>query len=200
MNYEYDDQAASHADDFLNRADEPGAFVGEIKRADAVETEKGTKGIYFEVEAPGGNTGFTLYTEKEDGERIFGFNKVQALMTVLGMRSLRAAAGKVSVYDADEKKRVEVDGEVFPDLIGKKVGFILEKELYTNQSGKDSYRMNLHSWFHPETKLFASEIRERKVKPEKIEKALKQVAKVRDNRVKKAAEPDQPSVAPAGDY
>lgn len=201
MNYEYDENAASHADDFANRIDESALYIGEIKRADAIETDKGTKGVYFEVEAPGGGqASFTLYTEKEDGTRIFGFNKVQALMTILGLRALRAQSGMVSVYDAEEGKRVEREGEVYPDLIGKTVGFALEKELYTNNSGKDSYRMNLAAFFHPQTKLTASEIRERKVKPEKIEK-IQRGLKTKDSRTKKEAEPSQPAAgAPVGDY
>lgn len=203
MNYEYDDEAAGHADDFANRIDEPGLYVGEIKRADNIVSSQGTSGIYFEVEAPGGgSTSFTLYTEKQDGTRIFGFNKVQAAMTILGLRSLRTKPGMVSVYDEEQKKRVEQEGEVYPDLIGKTIGVALEKELTTNQSGKDSYRFNLATFFHPTSRLTASEIRERKVKPEKIEKVLKMISKVKDNRVKKAAEPSQPAAgAPVdGEY
>lgn len=201
MNYEYDEGAASHADDFANRIDESALYIGEIKRADAVVAQSGTKGMYFEVEIPGGgSTSFTLYTEKEDGTRIFGFNKVQALMTILNLKRLNAVAGKVMVYDADEGKKVEADGEVYPDLVGKQVGFALEKELYTNNSGKDSYRMNLAAFFHPTSKLTASEIREHKAKPEKIEK-IQRGLKTKDSRVKHVSEPAQPSAGvPSGEY
>lgn len=203
MNYDYDEEAASHADDFANRIDEGGLYIGKFKRADALETDKGTKGIYFELEVPGGGTtAFPLYTEKEDGTRIFGFNKVQALMTIFGLKRLSTKPGMVSVFDPEEGKRVEQEGEIYPDLLDKDIGCALEKELYTNNSGKDSYRMNLATFFHPTTKLTASEIRERKVKPEKIERIQRQVAKVRDNRTKKEVEPAQPGAgAPAaGEY
>lgn len=201
MNYEYDENAASHADDFANRIDESGLYIGQFKRADAIETEKHTKGIYFEFEVPGGgNAAFSLYTEKEDGTRIFGFNKVQAMMTILGLKRLQPKAGMVSQYDPEEGKRVEVEGEVYPDLIGKTIGCALEKELYTGGSGKDSYRMNLATVFHPDSKLTASEIRERKVKPEKIER-IQRSLKTRDNREKRAAEPGQPAAGvPSGEY
>lgn len=202
MDYDYDETAASHADDFANRIDENALYIGVMKRADSLLTDKGTKGIYFEFEAPGGgNASFSLYTEKSDGTRIFGFNKVQALMTILGLRGLKAKPGMVSVYNAEEGKRVEEEGEVYPELCEKLIGVALQKELYTNNSGKDSYRMELVSFFHPDTKLTASEIRERKVKPEKIAK-IERSLKTRDSRTKKAAEPAQPGAgAPVdGDY
>lgn len=202
MDYTYDEDAAGHADDFANRIDENGAYVGKFKRAEAlVSANTGTKGIRFEFEAPGGGSAsFSLYTEKEDGTRIFGFNLVQAMMTVLGLRSLRASAGKVMRYDPDEGKSVEEDGEVYADLIGKDIGVILQKELYTKNDGKDGFRMNLATVFHPTSRLTASELKDRKSKPEKIERILRSL-KTKDNREKRAAEPGQPAVgAPAGEY
>jgi len=202
MNYEYDENAASHADDFANRIDENGPYVGVFKRAEAIESANtGTKGIRFEFEAPGGGTAqFSLYTEKEDGTRIFGFNIVQAMMTMMGLRGLKSAPGKVMQYDEDAGKSIEVDGEVYPDLIGKSIGVFLQKELYTKRDGKDGSRMNLVSVFHPESKLTASEIKERKVKPEKFERILRSL-KTKDSREKKASEPSQPGLgAPVGDY
>jgi hypothetical protein len=202
MNYEYDEEAASHAEDFANRIDENGLYIGRFKRADAIESANtGTKGIEFEFEMPGGgNATFSLYTEKSDGTRLFGFNKVMALMTLFRLRTIKAMPGKVSKFDADEGKRVEMDGEVYPDLLEKDIGVALSKELYTSNSGKDSYRMNLETFFDPKTKLTASEIKEGKAKPEKLERIVKQL-KTKDSRVKKANEPAQPSAgAPVGDY
>lgn len=202
MNYDYDEDAAGHADDFANRIDESGAYVGKFKRAESiVSANTGTKGIKFEFEAPGGgNTQFSIYTEKEDGTRIFGFNIVQAMMTILGLRSLRAVEGKVMVFDADEGKSIEEDGEVYPDLIGKDIGVVLQKELYTKQDGKDGTRMGLSLVFHPTSKLTASEMKDRKAKGEKLERVLRSL-KTKDSRTKKAAEPGQPAVgAPAGDF
>lgn len=201
--YEYDEDAASHADDFANRIDESALYIGEFKRVSAVLSKNNTQGMSFDFEVEGGGkTNFTLWTEKEDGTRIFGFNKVQAMMTIFGLKSLRAEPGKVEVWDEEEGKRVEADGEVYPALQGKLIGCALEKELYTSGSGKDSYRMNLAAVFHPVNKLTASEIRERKVKPEKIEKIQKGL-RTRDNREKRTPEPGQPGAGapvPTGEY
>jgi hypothetical protein len=200
MNYEYDEDAAGHAEDFANRVDENGAYIGQFKRAEAiVSSNTGTKGVRFEFEAPGGGSAaFSIYTEKSDGTRIFGFNIVQAAMSILGLRSLKAVPGKVQEFV--DGKLAEVDGEVYPDLLGKNIGVVLQKELYTKGDGKDGWRMNLQTVFHPTSKLTASEIKEKKAKPEKLDRILRSL-KTKDSRQKREAEPAQPGAgAPAGDY
>lgn len=200
--FEYDADAAGKADDWANRINESALYPGKLTRADAtVSSEKGTKGINFEFTMPNGaSTTFSLWYERENGERIdMGYNKVQSLMTILGLRNLKTAPGKVSVWDMDEKKRVEVDGEVYPDLIDKEVIVALEKELTTGSNGQDSYRMNLSSFLRKD-KLTAAEIRDKKTKPEQVEKILKSL-RTKDSRVKRSSEPSQPGMgAPTGDY
>lgn len=200
MDYEYDEEAAGHADDFANRIDENGPYVGQFTKAEAVVSrEKGTNGIRFVFSMPGGGEAdFTLWTAKADGERIFGFNKVQAMMTILGVRSLKAVPGLVQGWD--DGKKVEVEGEVYPDLCNKDIGVFLSKELTTTGSGKESYRMNLEGCFRASDKLTASEIREKKKTPEKFGKIIKGL-KTKDSRVQKRAEPGSPDMgAPVGDY
>jgi len=201
--YDYDEQAAGHADDIANRIDQSNAYIGTFKRVEAITTGKGTEGIHFEFEAPGGgSTSFDLYTRKPDDngdmKTLFGLNLVQALMCILGVRGLKSSPGKVGAWE--DGKRVEVDGERFTDLEGKKIGVVLQRENYTKQAGGDSYRMNLYATFHPESRLTASEIKERKVQPEKLERVLRGL-KNKDSRKAATAEPAQPPLtAPAGDY
>lgn len=201
MNYEYDDDAAGHADDFANRLDATGMYIGKFTKAESLVTSKGSKGIRFEVEVPGaGKASFSLYTEKEDGSRIFGFNMVQGMMYLFGLKTLKAVPGKVQQYDEDLGKSVEVDGEVYPDLLNKNIGIVLQKELTSRKDGKDSYRMNLALLFHPDSKFTVSELKDRKAHPEKLEKLLKGL-KDKDSREKRAPEPATPGVgAPAGEY
>lgn len=192
----FNEELAGKADDFANRLDTSGAYIGTFLRAEATTSQAGTEGIVFEFDGgSAGKTEFTLWTRKEDGSTAFGMNFVQALMLMFGLRNLRSVAGKVMRWDEDANGRVEQDGEVFPDLVGKRIGVVLQKELTTKRSGGDSYRMNLYGVFHHESKLTASEIRERKVQPAKLDKLLKSL-KDKDNR-KASAEPAQPSMAPA---
>lgn len=199
--YDYDDEAAGKADDVASRIDTSAAYIGKFKNVFATKSSKGTEGITFEFTSPGGGSAdFTCWTRKEDGTATFGMNQVQAMMSLLGLRGLRAAPGKFEAYDNDAGKRVEQDGEVFPDLIGKDIGLVLQKELYTKNNGAEGYRMNLYGVFHPVTKFTASEIKEKKATPEKLEKMLRTL-KNKDSRRAVEAEPAQPVVgASEGGY
>ena len=200
--YDYDEKAASHADDIANRIDTGGPYIGVFKRAEAtVSALKGTEGIVLEFEVPGGGSvENTLWTRKSDGSSIFGDNMVQAIRLILGVKgSMNSVPGKVMVWE--EGKKVEADGEVFPQLCGKRIGVVFQKELYTNNSGKESWRMNLYGVFDADSKLTASEIKEGVKEPKKLERLVRSAQKVKDSRVAAAAEPAQPAVgAAAGDY
>jgi len=186
MNYEFDESSAVKADEA--RLDTSGAYVCKIVEAQAiVSQEKGTHGVLFKVTSEGnGDAEFTLYTKKADGKPIFGYNQLQAILMLTGVRNLRGAKGLVSKWDNEIGERVEVEGTVFPDLAGKKVGLVFQKEMYTSNSGKDSFRMNMVGSFHYETRLTCSELKERKVKPEKLEK---QLSRLQDKDSRKTPEP-----------
>lgn len=196
----FNEEQAAKADDIANRIDTSGAYVGVFTRAEATESQGGTQGIVLELDAgSSGRSEFTLWTRKEDGSSAFGMAFVQSIMLMLGLRGLSSKSGKVSRWDNDANQRVEVDGEVFPDLCNKPIGVVLQKELTSKKSGGDSYRMNLYGVFHPTTRLTASEIKERKTAPAKLEKLLKSL-KDKDSRKAGAAEPAQPSMTPAGNF
>lgn len=190
--YVYDSEAASKADDVANRIDQSAAYVGQFAVVHAIESTKGTTGLHFEFESPGGGkAGFDCWTHKEDGTPVFGNNQVQAMMAVLGLKGLKSVEGKHEAWE--DGKRVEVEGEVFPELCKKDIGLVLQKEKYTKGDGKEAFRMNLYGIFHPVTKFTSSELKEKKAKPEKLEKMLRAL-KDKDSRVAATAEPAQPTV------
>ena len=200
--YDYDEKAASHADDVANRIDTGGPYIGIFKRAEAtVSAQKGTEGIVLEFEVPGGGSvENTLWTRKADGSAIFGDSMVQAIRLILGVKgSMSSTSGKVMVWE--EGKKVEADGEVFPQLCGKRIGVVFQKELFTKNNGQEGWRMNLYGVFDADSKLTASEIKEGVKEPKKLERLVRSAQKVKDSRVAAAAEPAQPAVgAAAGDY
>jgi len=201
--YSFNEEQASKADDFANRLDTSGAYVGVFTKAFGTKSQSGTEGITLEFDTgSAGKAEVTLWTRKEDGEPAFGMNFLQSIMMMLGLRGLKSTSGKVDQWDNDAGKRVEQDGEVFPELLNRRIGLVLQKELLTKRSGGDSYRMNVYGVFHHESKLTASEIKERKVQPAKLDKLLHSL-KDKDSR-KANAEPAQPSMvvtsAPTGTY
>lgn len=192
--YEYDPEGAGKADDVASRIDTNGAFIGRFKDVHAIKSERtGTEGIHFEFTSPGGGSAnFDVYTRKSDGTATFGMNQINAMMSILGLRGLTTKTGKFDAFV--DGKRQEVEGETFPDLMDKDIGLVLQKELYTGNNGKEGFRMNLYGIFHPVSRLTASEIKDKKTTPEKLEKMLRSV-KTKDTRVAVTAEPAQPSAA-----
>jgi hypothetical protein len=199
--YDFDEDAASNADKAANRIDQ-GAYVGRIKQAyKKVSENTGTEGVHIDfVASAGGQQGFDLWTRKADGTKIFGQDQLQAIMACLGLRGLESKAGKYTQRDFDAKADVEKEGELFPALCDKDIGLVFQKELITKQDGGDSHRMNIYGVFRASDKLTASEIREKKVKPEKLERMLKGL-KSKDSRKPRQEEPAQPSIgAEAGSF
>lgn len=199
FNIEFNEQQAASADR-AGRIDTSGAYIGKITSAYAIKSKNtGTDGITFAFESPSdGSADFTLYIRKENGDDVFGMNLVQAMMSIFGIRGLRSVEGKYKKYDYDAKADVETSGEIFPDLMGKNIGLVLQKEKYSKETGGEGWRMNLAGVFHAETRLTASEIRDKKITPAKLDKMLRGL-KDKDSRTVKTDAP-QPSVGASGDY
>lgn len=204
--YDFDPDAAGHADDVANRIDTSGPYVGTFAYAEKViSAQKGSKGMRLGFDdGHGGRREIALWTHDKDGKVLGGngYNFVNALMAVMGLKGLKAVKGKVYVWNEETKKQrdLEQDGEVYPDLIGKRVGLFLQKVLKTNdRNGKDYFDMELYGIFHAESKLTSTELKEKKAKPEKFEKMLKSI-KDRDARSKKTDEPAQPSLGAEGGF
>ena len=195
--YSYDPEAAGKADDVANRIDTSNAYVGRFKLAHQIVSSKGTEGVHFEFASPGGGTAsFDVYTRKDDGTPTFGNNQLQAMMAILGLKGLKSVPGKFEAWDNDEGRRVETEGETFPDLCDKDIGLVLQKELYTKNNGQEGFRMNLYGIFHPVTRFTSSELKEKKAAPEKLEKMLRSL-KTKDSRKARTEEPAQPDVGSA---
>jgi len=201
FSFEYDDSEVAKSDKNAAKITDGGAYVGQfpVERPPSyVEADSGAKAIEFEFETEdGGKTNFTVWMIGKTGQKTFGYAQVMGLCYLMDAK-LKAVPGKVMRWVDGEKGRVreEVDGMVYPDLAGKRIGLILEKELTGDREDNpngDKYRFNLFGAFDPKTKLTATELKERKTRPEKFDKYLKAL-RVRDSRKKGAAEPSQPSM------
>src|SRR5438445_83111 len=191
INYDYNESSAVKADNAASRITEGGAYVGRFTKAYAITADSGAQGIAFAFDSPGsGTVDFTLYTIGKEGQEIRGFNYVNAMMFMLGVKRLESVKGTAEVWDAGEGKRIEQEVEEFPALCGKSIGLMFQRELST-YNGKNRDNLNLEAVFQPETKLLLSEIKERKTQPVKYERMLKMCLKTKDTR-KEVAEPAQP--------
>ncbi len=151
---------------------ELGKYIGTFAQAVDVDTKKKGKGIALSFESTSGQkSNLAIYTTGANGERYQGYEQLMAIMTCMGLRNIAPKDGVFTKYDFDAKKDVQVQGKIFPDLC-KPIGVLLETEDYAKDDGSTGTRMVLKNVFQAATELTASEILDRKTKPEQLEKMV----------------------------
>lgn len=165
--------SAKQADVLNSEIKESGKYVGVITRAEVLKSKNGNDGLGLSFLSDAGESAdyLDLYLGETDGKLWKGSNTANAILCCLKLK--QAATGKVKVtkWDATTKARVESIVDGYPDIQGKRIGFLLQKELTTYQ-GKDQSRLNIYGVFNAETELTASEILAQATKPEKLAKIL----------------------------
>lgn len=165
-------EAARKSDTGGGGIKEMGKYVGAFTQAVDLDTKKGGKGIAFSfVSNSGQKANIAIYTKGADGSLYQGYEALMAIMTCMGLCNIRPKAGTYTKYDYDTKADVTTQGNVFPDLC-KPIGVLLETEDYEKQDGSIGSRMVLKNVFQAATELTASEILDRKTKPEQLEKMV----------------------------
>lgn len=177
--YALDATEARKADSTGNTIREMGKYAGKFTQAEDITASTGTKGVALTFEANGQKTRFSLYTKRSNGETIMGFQALMAIMACLGLRNITPQQGTITFWDNDAKAEKTKQGTVFPELCNKPIGVLLETEDYLNKSGETRTRMVFAGAFQAATELTASEILDRKTKPEQL---AKMVAHLRHRR------------------
>ena len=194
--YEFNADSARKAESTGNFIKEMGKYVGVITQAEDITAKTGTKGVAFTFESGGQKADFTLYTKKEDGEKIMGFDQLMSIMGCLKVRSIKPESGQVTVYDFDQKKDVTRHATVFPSLCGKPIGILFHTEEYENSNGQLRQKLGFSGAFQAGTELTAAEIFDGKTKPEQL---AKMVAYLRHRPLKAGTAPRQAAHTGASD-
>lgn len=174
--YDLDPNAAKKADEKSARINATGAYIGELKNAIAVRSgQKGTEGVELHFESLDKQEArVTIWTFKADGTQLSGFNTVQAIMTCLQIRRLEASPAKVELYDREAGAMKVKEVDQYHEMIKKPLGLLLQlaPEEYVKGDGSVATvnKLDLYGVFNPASKMVASEILARAVKPEKLEK------------------------------
>lgn len=144
--YTLNTEAAKQADNLFSKIEEKGAYLGVLTRAEKTVSRKGTKGVDFSFKADSGATAdyLTIWTHKETGEQLQGFNILMAIMTCLKVRDLTATDGEVEKYDSTTQKREKVVVPLFNELMGKPLGLLLHMEQYEKM--KDGFKTGETAW------------------------------------------------------
>lgn len=178
-----DVESAKKADQEGGRISQTGKYVGTIKRFEFIVAKSGTKGvdIFFETDSKEEAT-LTLYTEKSDGTPIFGRDKVMALMTVTGARTLTPQDTTAEKYDFDVGAKIQQPVTIAPEIANKRVGFLIQMEEYQKNDGTIGKKPILISSFR-EDGFMAKEILEMKTQPEQLNKAYERLMKNGDKKL-----------------
>ena len=183
----FDPTTARQADQISSAITETGKYVGTITRAEKLLSPKGTQGLGLSFKTDNEETAdyLDLYTTNASGESLPSMKVVQAILGCLGLR--QATDGKINCekYNRDSKRRESTTVDGYPELMGRRIGLLLQRELSTNnKTGADVERMIVVGVFQHDTELTVSEILARKTTPEKLTKMVQQLASrpVRDSR------------------
>lgn len=178
---------AKKADNFASVIKESGKYVGMITRAEKLLSKKNVEGVGFSFKTDDNASAnyLDVYTVKPDGEKLRGYNIVQALMCCARVKSADEGQIAFEKWDNVERKMIQASAIGYPALMGKRIGLVLQRELGTNQNtGEDTDRMNIIAVFEASSGLMATEILEQKTKPERIDSVVKIITAnpVRDTR------------------
>lgn len=178
-----------------NRITETGSYIGVITVAKDVTAKSGAKGIELTFKSNEGLEAkyLTLWTQNKDGKAIFGESQLHALMTCLKIKTIAAVERVITEFDLEQKKEVQHAAMVYPELMNKPVGLVLQLEEYNGQNGI-SEKMVYFTAFEASTKKLATEILDQKP-AEALDKILKSI---KDKRLKRSASTTEPASAGAG--
>ena len=167
-----DTESAKQADGG-GRIETTGKYTGIIKSMEFVTSRKGTQGfeVSFETDSKEYTT-FQIWTSKADGSALSGVKQVNALLACVGVRGLTPTNQQLEKWDYDVGQKVKKSCVVAPEMTGKRVGLLLQRENYINNNGQPRHEMKFSASFNAESELMAKEILERKTTPELLHKAL----------------------------
>ena len=171
MDYQLDTKAAKQADQLFARIEEKGKYMGVITRAESIQSKKGTKGVGISFKTDTGSTADYLdfWTINNEGKQLAGYNLLMAIMTCLRVKGLTATTGEIEKYDRDTQSRVKVLADLFKELMGKPIGFLVHMEEYAKTDGGTAWKPVISAPFD-HAGFTASEILAQAQKPETLEK------------------------------
>jgi hypothetical protein len=181
---------ARQADRLNTAIKETGKYIGVITRAEKLLSKQGTEGFGLSIKTDDGATAnyLDLYTVNSKGETLPSMATVQAILCCTRTKEANEGSINFEKWDSDAKAVVKVTANGYPDLMGKRIGLLLQRELSTNTTnGNDVDRVIVAGVFEADSELTASEILDKKTQPEKLAKMLAALKPVNDRRTNKSS-------------
>lgn len=187
---------ARQADRINTSIKETGKYVGVITRAEKLISKKNTEGLGISFKTDDGATAnyLDLYTVNASGETLPSMATVQAILCCTRTKEAKEGSINFDKWDSEAKAVINVNANGYPELMGKRIGLLLQRELSTNTTnGNDVDRVVIAGVFEADTELTASEILDKKTQPEKLEKMIAALKPVNDRRANKSSGAPSPS-------
>lgn len=170
MTLKLNKESAIAADSIASGIRESGKFIGVITRAEKLTSDKGTQGLGLSFKADSGATAdyLDLYHTKGDGTALSSMKTVNAVMCCAKVKEAKDGMIQCEKWNKAHGVREKVSVPGYPDLMGKRIGFLFQKVLETGQDGNDREKIEVFGVFNAETELTASEMFGQKTKPERL--------------------------------
>lgn len=181
---------ARQADRLNTSIKETGKYIGVITRAEKLISKKNTEGFGLSFKTDDGATAnyLDLYTVNSSGETLPSMATVQAILCCTRTKEAKEGSINFDKWDSEIKAVVNASANGYPELMGKRIGLLLQRELSTNTTnGNDVDRVIVAGVFEADTELTASEILDKKTQPEKLAKMLAALKPVNDRRTNKSS-------------
>lgn len=128
-------------------AKEGGAYLGNIVTAIYKRANTGSAGLELSFKSDDGAefNYLTLWFQKPDGTEIKGgASMINAILGIAGLQGI-----------SDKQDGVDDNGQakfVAPELLGKRIGLVLQKVWYTKNDGQDGYKFEIRLPFDAQTR------------------------------------------------
>lgn len=190
LQFTLDAKAAIAAESKSSVITETGAYYCTIKQAIVSKTKNGAVEVAFEFNTESRCIARArVYPQNSDGSvNEYGVNVIQAMMVCLRIRTLNTDTAIVEVLDRDAGRTVKAQADVLP-VAGRKIGVVLQKVI-GEHNGKPTAKTEIYAFFEYDSNLTASEILNKKDKPE----ALARLLSIVKDKI------DKPKVAPVKQY
>lgn len=146
-----------------------GKYTGRFTRAELVTSRQRSEGLEFSFESDDGLTAdfLTCWTHNVDGRELYGLKVLNAILTCLRIREIDARPA--TLQDRHGGTR---EARVFPQLVDRPIGLLLQREEYQKQDGNVGWKFNIVAPFEPGSGLTAGEILSQAAEPVQLERML----------------------------
>jgi len=171
------DSKAARASDAGGVIRESGKYDGlTITRAEILKSLKGTVGLGLSVQNAYGQSCnyLNIWHTRGSGEYLSGWRTISKIMACLRLKT--ADEGQIKITKWDNGKPAEAFVPGYPEMMGKKIGLLLQEVWETNsETGANIRKMEIFAPFEAGTELTAAEILDRKTAPGQLGELLERM-------------------------